>query len=636
MDVNEDIEKSGLEQIFAILNIINIITERRKYYSWLRDTYRILKQDKEIFNGYKLLIFLATKILASSINNDTLFGFSSDFYLLRATYEGKDILDLPDSCDKIIVLKNLFYFSENIIHSKNNKELDNYIIGLKKYIKPFFKILNINFSVKDKNIDKKEAIKILSETYTSYKLHYIDGFPKSLYEPSIFRNNITKESISVCLGYEYALEFLWENLIGKSEFVSKGINNLHIASEIYKDKAISSLETENIIEPKKDLYENEINWDSLHFFSVDNINNIIETLNKRYKIQLGFKPLLELKHPIEKSFIKKFLIKPPYKTPKYLSNPKDIAQEIKRLDYYLFWYPLSVIHGDENVFTAANFIITFLEGMLKIKKINNEKESIKILKFIEEDGYVHQCSYFFLFKVYGTLISDFSGWIVFYRAHTQESNFDYIPRNMLDKLIHDSIKNGDIEIKEFNIDSDVLKNYLEKRSVSSVMDTVINKNNTAINFIDSKNRINLVKLKKTYEGNLGFVKGKLFEYVFNKFYKETGYENFCDVEFKTIAGNKEEVDFIAKGDKDIRVFELKLNQNEIDDSSIEKLNKKLKAVKERLGNKYAYTKWFGVFNKVDNKETVKKLKNNKIKIKDDLRSQVNKEIKNIFNINLKY
>jgi len=606
---------TSVDEIFAFINILKIASKISEFRHWLKKYHKI-EDDKDIFDGYKFFLITSLKCFINSIVNDKTLELEEDYTFFRADFVGKTLEDIPNTCEKIIFIKNVWNLSKKIRKSRNWEELEEGLKDLEKLFTVFDKFYNNTVSIK--NIDKKESLKIATEFYTYIFLNDTHrGYPHGSVFPSIIRLPISEEYLKRSFkGYVYSLQYLWFNLLGANKFENSCLRNLHKAPELYSKEAedyidlelgipvpeeevkkkfikekfsedqklnnnlaeVESLSEEDLkkINKEKERLSQRKEWFALDRFFRKIGDEIIEPIEEKLKINLGLDPLLAIEK-INKSFYRNLLSRGNIKEPKYL-NRKDKESIKKQLDYHLLWYEVNVLDTQKlTVFNGVPAFISTLIGSVELNKYYNNNEKVLVRIFKHPALSIEKCDYSFgiLIQAFGSLgISDYSGWLVFFDCATDYSGFGGSLYAMAESFIKQLKENGLIEIKEIFVDKNIFKEYLTERSVSSTFDKIIFQ--TPLGRVDW---LSISEIQNKTQIFVGDVKGKFFEYVFHKWIKENKqYDNTrCDFLL-----DGEQIDCIGETANRIDVFECKFNLhiNEINKTT-EQIKRKVKIIKDK-------------------------------------------------------
>jgi hypothetical protein len=540
----------SLDEIFAFINVLKIISKTLKFRSWLK-TYHKIKNDEEFFEGYKFFLITSLRSFITSIINDSTLELEEDYTFFRAAHFANLLLeDVPNTCEKAIFIKNIWNLSRGMRKSRNWVELQSNLKNLKKIFTKFDKLYGGAVSVRA-SLNKKEALKIATEFSTTMNLSDIgnSGYPYGYFSP-LLKHSITEDYLKRSMkGYLYSLEYVWLKLIGYKKFKKSCVKDLHSIPD----------------------------WRELHTFYSKIREEIIWPMEKNLKLDLATTPLLAIKK-MDKSIIKDLLSTKNTKVPNYfgvakkaIEDPRHLSKKDKELikkwlDYHLLWYDINVLdtHGLD-VFNGIPAFISTLIGLVELNKYYNKgrgKVLIRIFKHPVRDIKGFDYSYALCIPVFGYFL-DASGWLVFFNCATDYSGTGDSMRRRADIFIEKYKKDNLVEVEEVEVNKDIFKEYLAQKNILISNETI---------------RLEIFEIQKEVTD----FKGKFFEYVFYKWLSESErckkYDEIkCDLQL-----NGEQIDCIGKKDDKIDVFDCKINLHNIDEA-IKQVKRKANIVKKEFG-----------------------------------------------------
>ena len=105
--------ESNNDQIFAFLEILRILSDTKNFQEWL-STYHKIYDQQEFFEGYKYIFAVSLQYFINELISYDPFSFKDDEKLTHASSYGMPLKNIPNSCEKTVVLKNIWK------HSKKN------------------------------------------------------------------------------------------------------------------------------------------------------------------------------------------------------------------------------------------------------------------------------------------------------------------------------------------------------------------------------------------------------------------------------------------------------------------------------------------------------------------------------------
>lgn len=233
--MNDEItyDRKITDYLFTSTNILKIASDSLNFREWLKN-YHHIRNDKELYQGYRFFIITSIKFMLYAISINTSSCLKSDFIFRRAEFTGVPIEDIPNTCEQIVLMKNIWGLTEDIRYAKNWNEINNAINKLEQV----FTIVNKLYrcaEVTDNNFEKDYVLKIQTMYHTV--VYFNDtkrGFPQALITPVIIVPMVKEEQFdNAYKGYVYTLQYLWFKLLGEVEYEKKCVKALH---EPIKDK----------------------------------------------------------------------------------------------------------------------------------------------------------------------------------------------------------------------------------------------------------------------------------------------------------------------------------------------------------------------------------------------------------------
>jgi hypothetical protein len=182
----------------------------------------------DLLEGYKFAFNILVRMLYDNISQNVSLGLTDDLIINRADFKGIEIHLLPNSCEKIIILKNIKKKNKNVITSKTWEQLSILISQFtKEVIEPIeklkdYSVLNPKYQLGQ--IEEMIKACTMNEILVSMqdaKRDIPKGYPVPTLDSSIWDNPRKKEEYlhKVFSGYKYAVSFLWFNLLSEDTFI---------------------------------------------------------------------------------------------------------------------------------------------------------------------------------------------------------------------------------------------------------------------------------------------------------------------------------------------------------------------------------------------------------------------------------
>jgi len=539
----------GASSIYGINEIIKMASPLN-FNKWMEKTQKISQED---FNeGYKLFLETALRSMVDAIANHPLIRMEEDYVYFRARHSGIMLSKLPNTCNKIVFLKNFYLLVRKLRKTEKFGE----IIELYKEIElvlldPISEMINKESNLNKNKLSKEEVSKISMMYWTLIYFNQItNGIPEGYFVscfPNYIRPKTYKEGLS---GYSFVLEFIWYNLLGE-EYKKYDLSNMHkVKSWDYRYEDLMEEQAGN---KKEVLVLNK-------YFGIIN-DKIIHPLEKKYNFNIFASDVLYFDKKISPSYFKLLL--------KNVPEPKLSPEE--KFEHLVFWYRTEVLNSRSAIFNGVATFMPLLIGIVERKQIYGIEEKSYVARFKHPDKFVNgnDFSYGLLIQSYGTFLSDFSGWIIFDDCCGDYSNFSGTEYAYAERIIKKYEELGLIEVRELEISRKDFKKYLSER-------------------VTKRNITQDTKRLKELQDLLGDAKGVLFE-LFSHYYTSKHLE-FTELDWK-IGGPNGDIDLEIINNKEKIFVECKLDPATVNiENEIKKLKKKVRG--DQTGKNAMYEFWF--------------------------------------------
>lgn len=415
----------GIGNILGIVSCLKYLGNINDFLQWIH-TYHHLRANPELLKGYKFIIEVLLAMLCDEISTNKSLLLTEDDFQRRASFFGIPYDQLPNSCEKSIILRNIYTKTKCLVAARNWRTL---AVELERFhsevVQPLHRLRHAANSCQ--RTKKEVAINyaaifmtyiFLNDTSAGiphgYGPIFIDGKPGNLYEVGRRRHKYLSQ---VFTGYKYSLQFLWYRMLGES-FSNTSIVEMHRAR----------------------------NWNELDKFFDSTGKEVIGPIERETGTLVGFDSLVVLTK-LGKIYIKSLIEKGPPEIP--LSQGEE-------LDRMFLWYHIELIDGSDLDFCAAAAFIPMLIGSVEMRSELGIEDRLKVIRLVHGSTSEHRrdYSYAILIELYGA-ISDASGWILFYdccsdagsTAHWYATAEQYIQRYLKEGLI--SLEERRIDKKSF-------------------------------------------------------------------------------------------------------------------------------------------------------------------------------------------
>lgn len=522
----------GASNIYGTNEVINLVNPR-DFLLWIKRSNLFRK--KNIFYGYRFFIETALRALADAIVSHTSIDLEEDYTFFRARHKGIELSKIPNSCEKIVFLKNFYIYIKKIRKSKNYKEIEAVYVEINKDIVHSVNDLILReTNIDDVRLSRGELKKASTAYWTLIYFNQITHQVPQGYFVSCFNNNFnSKEYDRLLTGYSYTLEYVWENILG-DEYKKYNLSQMHDSTSWdYPFDFFGKNDKKKNKDTSLDRYFGVINKD------------IVGPLQKKYKFNIFGSDLIHFKKNVGN---------------RYFSSLLHEVQEPNLSDEELFeattlWYNFEVLSSRTHIFNGVSTFLPLLVGIVERKLTQGIEEKSQVIRFKHYDKDVkgNDFSYGLLIQSYGTFTSDWSGWMIFDDCCGDYSGFSGQEYYYAEDQIKHYLDLGLIEVKEISISRKNFENYISRRITTRDI---------------HQESQELKRINELFADS----RGRLFELFC--YYYASKHGNYSNLDWQVNSG-KGEIDLILEEHGERRLVECKL------DSSTCDLNKEIKKLKDK-------------------------------------------------------
>jgi len=109
---------AALGNILAITNCIELISRVDGFSDWVSKKHD-LELNKVLFEGYKFAFDVLFGRLFDEIGRNSSLSLTEDLWLSRALFAGIPISKVPNSSEKAVLLRNIYYSANNILMARD-------------------------------------------------------------------------------------------------------------------------------------------------------------------------------------------------------------------------------------------------------------------------------------------------------------------------------------------------------------------------------------------------------------------------------------------------------------------------------------------------------------------------------------
>ncbi len=144
-----------IDDILGVINGLHVICQLNDFRNWMADFHN--RNIESLLEGYQFAFSILARRLHDGISQNSSLKLTEDLTFKRADFHGIEIHLLPNSCEKIILLKNIKDKTKRVLTSATWQELEDYISQFdEKVIRPLQQLelssaLNGKFPLRDIN-----------------------------------------------------------------------------------------------------------------------------------------------------------------------------------------------------------------------------------------------------------------------------------------------------------------------------------------------------------------------------------------------------------------------------------------------------------------------------------------------------
>lgn len=552
----DEIYNKRIDDILAVVNLLDIISQTRDFRNWIKTTYNVL-DDSDILAGYIFTIDIISRRLHNEVALNYSLGLTEDEAFVRADRHGTNIAKLKDNTEKVRLLKAIRRRVEPILKSSNWQETQELTDTFRNdVVLPFLELntyAELNKSYQISSLD--EAIKFTSMNEAFLFLNDTEEeVPKGYLTPTLdthlWRSNNPKSKRylqETFKGYKYSIQYLWSKLLSE-DFSKMSLTRIHETGDWFEfDK----------------------------YF--DELRPIIDNIEKHLGITLGMTPVILISKSAMSVLTKLIRDK----------APTESLNEFETLENLFQWYQIELIDASRgSLFNGVPALLSTIAGSVElIKRLRETPSPIQIIKLTHPEGNKrNKYSYAILMGVYGW-ISDASGWLLFFSCCYDFTGTGLSQLQRVDDLISEYEKEGSVKIYKHSVTEDRFLNLMEPYLLypPRAQEPRISPKESRLKEIQETAEVRQV-LQETND-MLGTARGLLLEFL--------GYYVFNVQENTRLEWNYKrngiQIDLLSKTQAEIRFFECKKPLGEIVSQA-----KKFKSKSEDLINDNLFINEWGI------------------------------------------
>ena len=173
--------EKAIGDLLGIVQCLIIVTDLARYKKWIKD-YHSMELKDSYLPGYKLLFNTLFRMLISDIERNSSLRLTSDGIFDRASFTGTSVNQLPNTCEKTILIKNMLKYFNKVTDSNDWDKLE---LGMSKFSNEVLLLFN---SIRE--------ISVIDSNHTLIDLDVAINY-SSMFQTYIFLNDTSRESHTV-------------------------------------------------------------------------------------------------------------------------------------------------------------------------------------------------------------------------------------------------------------------------------------------------------------------------------------------------------------------------------------------------------------------------------------------------------
>lgn len=452
-----------IDDVIASIQIFKITSDIGGFQSWLRE-YHGFSDFKPFFIGYKYFLNVSSIMILDAINDDCSLRLKED-HVYQHAIDSVGLQDLPNSCEKVIVLKNLWSSFEKICSAE---DWDDLAINLHR-ISDTIQILDkvVETAKENPEVSRATACRRVTLLHAFNELNNTaGGEPVGAKSVLFYRFTERSSNNEQIVGFSYALEYLWCKLLGKSEFEVSPAKELHKAADFIQSGDIGSFIGRehslgsSLYEADPESYMIYAAWKSID----DRYEDLLE-LHIRPIHYAKTESFFSLPKNYKKDLLKPLLDRTAIKEPEYFYDQVEEGNLFKWIDYLLEWFPVNFLDTQKLWDYSGVFaFIPFLIGLTTVVKERSKGEKIHVLRI--RHPVEHTRGYFYSYAVLNEnpLFDEVGrGWIIFLTCATDYSGHGGAMYERAEHYIKRFESEGLINVRQIDVDEENFKYYLNKK-----------------------------------------------------------------------------------------------------------------------------------------------------------------------------
>lgn len=449
----------GTGDILGIVHLLSLATDVVGFKEWLV-AQRGSEETAQVLRGYVFGLGTLLRLLHMAIEFDFSLKLTEDFTYTRARFYGAPIAEVPNSCQKAILLRNINKASRQLLGTKSWSQMEpNAKEFTEAVLAPFQKLSLVSkLRLPEITPDHATALNFIAQWHMHLFLHDTRrGYPHGYRQPMLNDNLSSERLAEVFEGYKLTVQYLWFKLLGDGFIHS-------ITAEIHKAP----------------------DWKRFDEYYRPVQHELIDPKEKLTGLYGGFNTLLVVRAGA-KRVITELL------EPKVKEQPLSLEKELQR---EFLWYDIELVDASSTIFNGVMAFVSVLNGVIVFRERFGNPDLVLVMRIKHPAGGTIRgrpkldYSYGVLMEGRGSFgIGDYSGWLLFYDCCGDYSGFAGSQYAMAEKEIMQHLKQKTIEVHEITVEKDEFLKLMQAKLLSTTKDVMQEAIQTRSNLRSVENRL---------------------------------------------------------------------------------------------------------------------------------------------------
>lgn len=475
-----------LNNTIASLRTLQFAFNTAGFRNWMNKHHNI-KDLEPFFLGHRYFLEVCLIQFIDEIAEDTSLELTEDETFQFAQSAGLLLDEIPNTCDKVVVLKNIWSTFEPILEAQSWNELEIAIHKANDIISIFSEIFK-NISPNEKNV-QNNWINLATLNYVHTQLNDTSRLKPLGSVIGLVKSSVEELGSEHFTGYAFTLEYLWYLLLDKEIFEKSSAKYIHNPHDILSEADYQRIKESYFSTDEPEDQKGRIAWIALDHLYCPLFEGCIHPYLKEYDPR---EPVFFVKE-YDRQLLDPLLDRTRVREPYYLLDQSDEESWYKTIDYNLRWLSVGYIDtGGVHDCFGTYALIPFLLG-LRATNRPSESDKIEILRIRHPEIFSNGYAYSYAILNNARFFDDNGlGWIFFLNCGNDVSGHGGEMYRTAEQFIKNLEHEKILKIRQIDLDIDILQKYLKERA-----DTIFNDPNLPIESIILSGESDTIEFKSS-------------------------------------------------------------------------------------------------------------------------------------------